>query len=230
MTIKELSDEFSTYLNSYSNTANIILDEYEKSVFLTKAQEQIILEYYSGRNMTRTSYEETEEIRRYLSNLINTHNYSIKDNLSIKNKQYLYKVPDELWFIVYEEATILDSNDICINNKQVEVVPITHDELFRIQKNPFRGATKNRILRLDIGDDKVELITKYNINTYSIRYIQKPTPIVLVHLPEELSINGVTEPTNTKLHTALHRVILNRAVELAIQAKTYLMSSDKDDK
>ena len=51
MTNKEFSDGFSTLLNSFDITPNITLDEYEKSTFLTNAQEQLIIDIYSGRNV-----------------------------------------------------------------------------------------------------------------------------------------------------------------------------------
>ena len=51
MTTEEFSNEFDTLLNSYSNTEGfgkttntIELDEYEKSVFLTKAQEDVVID------------------------------------------------------------------------------------------------------------------------------------------------------------------------------------------
>ena len=52
MTTEEFSNEFDTLLNSYlvtgefgkvENLSTIKLDEYEKSVFLTRAQEEIII-------------------------------------------------------------------------------------------------------------------------------------------------------------------------------------------
>ena len=80
MTSEEFSNEFDTLLNSYSNVeafgetpSTIEVDEYEKSVFLTKAQEEIVIDMYNGKNPFKDSFEKTEEIRRYLSNLIKTH-------------------------------------------------------------------------------------------------------------------------------------------------------------
>ena len=79
MTNKEFSDGFSTLLNSFGITTNITLDEYEKSTFLTNAQEQLIIDIYSGRNVIYgKSFEQTEEIRRYLSNLVETYETSTK--------------------------------------------------------------------------------------------------------------------------------------------------------
>ena len=78
MTLEEFSNEFDILVQSYSKqlpfgeTYNFSFTEYEKSVFLTKAQEELVIELYNGKNPNRDSFEKTEEIRRYLSSLINT--------------------------------------------------------------------------------------------------------------------------------------------------------------
>ena len=52
MDVQELSNLFDTLLQSYITKDNsgeqntLAFDEYEKSIFLTKAQEQIVLELY----------------------------------------------------------------------------------------------------------------------------------------------------------------------------------------
>ena len=74
MNVQEFSNSFDTLLQpyiakeSFSEQNNLAFDEYEKSVFLTKAQEQIVLELYQ-------ELEQSEEVRKYLSNLIKTDNY-----------------------------------------------------------------------------------------------------------------------------------------------------------
>ena len=69
MTTEEFSNEFDILLNSYSSKDNqsVNIDEYEKSVFLTKAQEDLIISAYNGKNSTYDAFEKTEEIRRYLN-------------------------------------------------------------------------------------------------------------------------------------------------------------------
>lgn len=81
MTTEEFSNEFDTLLNSYSNEYSINIDEYEKSIFLSHAQEEILLELYNGKNQFEDSFEGTEEIRRYLSNLVKT--YTTTKKLSL---------------------------------------------------------------------------------------------------------------------------------------------------
>ena len=214
MTTDEFSNEFDVLIQPYlqdkqfGTVDKLSFDEYEKSVFLTKAQEDIILEYYSGKNPFGNSFEETEEVRRFLSNIV-------KEASLEKTGNNIYKSPDDLWFITYEKVVMGN----CIKN--IQVIPVTQDELNRILNNPFKGASDRRVLRLDIGD-KIELISNKQIDSYTIRYISKPRPIILTDLTNGLSINEVTEQTECELNPAIHRTILNRAVTLALQSKSIL--------
>lgn len=225
MTNKEFSDGFSTLLNSFGTTPNITLDEYEKSTFLTNAQEQLIIDIYSGRNIIYgKSFEQTEEIRRYLSNLVETYETSTKvtGKLGLSQDSVFFEIPQDTWFITYEVAFLKDSRLGCLDGIEASVVPLPQDDLYRAKDNPFRGPSKDRVLRLDIKSDLAELISKYNVDKYLMRYISQPTPIILVDLPDGLSINGVSTESECELNPVVHRAILERAVQLAIISKTQL--------
>ena len=225
MTNKEFSDGFSTLVNSFGVTPNITLDEYEKSTFLTNAQEQLIIDIYSGRNIIYgKSFEQTEEIRRYLSNLVETYETSTKvtGKLGLSKDSVFFEIPQDTWFITYEVAFLKDSRLGCLDGIEASVVPLPQDDLYRAKDNPFRGPSKDRVLRLDIKSDLAELISKYNVDKYLMRYISQPTPIVLVDLPDGLSINGVSTESECELNPVVHRAILERAVQLAIISKTQL--------
>jgi hypothetical protein len=225
MTNKEFSDGFSTLLNSFGITPNITLDEYEKSTFLTNAQEQLIIDIYSGRNVIYgKSFEQTEEIRRYLSNLVETYETSTKvtGKLGLSQDSVFFEIPQDTWFITYEVAFLKDSRLGCLDGIEASVVPLPQDDLYRAKDNPFRGPSKDRVLRLDIKSDLAELISKYNVDKYLMRYISQPTPIILVDLPDGLSINGVSTESKCELNPVVHRAILERAVQLAIISKTQL--------
>lgn len=225
MTNKEFSDGFSTLLNSFGITPNITLDEYEKSTFLTNAQEQLIIDIYSGRNIIYgKSFEQTEEIRRYLSNLVETYETSTKvtGKLGLSQDSVFFEIPQDTWFITYEVAFLKDIRLGCLDGIEASVVPLPQDDLYRAKDNPFRGPSKDRVLRLDIKSDLAELISKYNVDKYLMRYISQPTPIVLVDLPDGLSINGVSTESECELNPVVHRAILERAVQLAIISKTQL--------
>lgn len=225
MTNKEFSDGFSTLLNSFGVTPNITLDEYEKSTFLTNAQEQLIIDIYSGRNIIYgKSFEQTEEIRRYLSNLVETYETSTKvtGKLGLSKDSVFFEIPQDTWFITYEVAFLKDSRLGCLDGIEASVVPLPQDDLYRAKDSPFRGPSKDRVLRLDIKSDLAELISKYNVDKYLMRYISQPTPIILVDLPDGLSINSVSTESECELNPVVHRAILERAVQLAIISKTQL--------
>ena len=226
MTTEEFSNEFDVLLNSYSNVEsfgkapNITeLDEYEKSVFLTKAQESIVKDLYNGR-LTGEGFESTEEQRRYLDALVSTLELTSK-NLTIpqmESNSKFFSLPPEVWYITYESALLSDETLGCKNNTVVEVVPVRQDEYNRIKKNPFRGPSDRRVIRIDTGASTVELISKYNIESYFIKYLSKPKPIILEDITSDnLSIDNEREKMECSLNTALHRPILERAVALAIK-------------
>lgn len=235
MTIKEFSDEFDTLINSYNLTNQfstgqgvLSFDEYEKSVFLTKAQEDIIKELYSGKNQNSESFEKTEEVRRELNELVET--YITTDQVSYpfitNNKEsYCFKLPNDVWFIIMESAVLTDKNLNCKNGITVPIVPITHDEYSKIINNPFRGANDRRVLRLDINNNIVEIVSKYNVGHYFVRYLKKPSPIILVNLPEDLKIDGVNTITECTLNSVIHRKILERAIQIAISSKSITSNS-----
>ena len=222
MNVQELSNLFDTLLQPYITKDNfgkqntLAFDEYEKSIFLTKAQEQIVLELYQ-------ELEQSEEVRKYLSNLIKTDNYAPvgeQDETLINNnfKSYKVEISNDILFMIYEQCTLSDENN-CINNKVVSVVPTIHDDLDKVLKNPFKSPNSRKVIRLDF-DNKIELISKYNISNYKVRYLKKPNPIILVALEGNLSINnGDTKVSNGETNPILHERIVQRAVQLAVQSK-----------
>lgn len=227
MTTVEFSNEFDTLLDSYrrfkdfdskEELDSLDFNEYEKSIFLTQAQQQIVVELYTGRNDKGASFEATEELRAYLRNLIKSATLEEQINVSSIMKTQLFKLPEDMLFITYEEAKLDDDNAGCSNGKTISVVPITQDEYHRVRKNPFRKPNSRRALRLDKGNDIVEIISEYSLTDYNIMYISKPTPIVLGNF-SEVSVDGYNTITECKLDSVVHRLILERAVSLAIRSK-----------
>ena len=220
MNVQELSNLFDTLLqpsivkDNFGEQNTLAFDEYEKSIFLTKAQEQIVLELYQ-------ELEQSEENRKYLSNLIKTGNYvpiGEQDETLINNtfKSYKVEIEDSVLFMIYEQCTLSDENN-CINGRIVSVVPTIHDDLDKVLKNPFKSPNNRKIIRLDF-DNKIELISKYNISNYKVRYLKKPNPIILVKL-EDLNIDKKQEVSNGETNPILHERIVQRAVQLAVQSK-----------
>lgn len=102
-------------------------------------------------------------------------------------------------------------------NAYTNVMPITHDDFYRTYNNPFRGVTNRRALRLTAANKLYEVVSKYDIDKYFIRYVKRPEPIILEDLPDGLTINGKDEAQTCLLDESLHDVILSNAVQLALQ-------------
>lgn len=215
MTTSELSNEFDILFNNISSNQAPGLDSYEKSVLLTQAQEEIIKGLYNG-NLVGESFEATEELRRYIESLVKTEVLEPMEELpftGISSKSTFFKLPPEVWFITYEQATV---GAIASPSKVVKVVPMRQDEWNKSKSNPFKTPNYNKVIRLDSGENVIELVTNYaTIDTYLIKYIKRPRPIILETLPDYLSINGEHNESGCELNTALHRIILERAVQLA---------------
>lgn len=219
MTPIEFSDEFDTLVNSYLLTADYDsrkFDEYEKSVFLTTAQEQIVKELYTGA-LKGLSFEHTEELRRSLDSLIKTEKPDLSDESSSIKGALVYDLKPDTWFIIYESAVIDDESAGCLNGVDISIIPMTHDEYHSVRRNPFRQPNLRKAVRLDAGELKVEIISKYIIKDYTVRYLAKPRPIILTYLGD-LTINGCSEETGCQLNSLTHRVILERAVQLALDS------------
>lgn len=224
MTTLEFSNEFDVLINAFGDSYdknNLAFDEYEKSIFLTKAQEEIIIDLYNGKNPFGDSFEKTEEIRRYLSDLIKTYTTTDKKvgYTGLSKSSVFFELPDDLWFITYESVNLKDDRLGCRSGENISVIPITQDEYHRIGKNPFRGANERKALRLDLSNKVVEIVSKYNVESYLVRYLSRPVPIILTNLADDLSINDISTKTECELNPVIHRAILERAVKLAIISK-----------
>lgn len=237
MTAEEFSNQFDVLLDSFGRAnfpeetvGNIALDEYEKSVYLTRAQEALVLSYYNGSSVGE-SFEETEEVRRYLANLVETSvlkPIDLRTGISSDGSHTYFTLPSDLWFITHESAT---TDSSCAAFKSIDVYPVTQDDYDKTKRNPYRGANNRRALRLDLADGVIEVVSTYHLSDYTVRYLRKPKPIILTDLGD-LTIDGESQTSDygnnhsaCELHTALHEKILEVAVLTALQNKTKTFNS-----
>lgn len=76
MTRQEFSDQFDVFYNNITSNQAPGLDEYEKSVFLTRAQDEIIKDYFTpGTNKLGAGFDDTERRQIDFSMLINVVEY-----------------------------------------------------------------------------------------------------------------------------------------------------------
>lgn len=239
MQLSDFSTGFDLLLNSYAtkagfgstdNPSSIELDEFEKSQFLTNAQEKIVEGLYNGRNPWGESFEETEELRRYLGSLVKDVELTPVTTssgavLGVDSKSKFFTLPNDLWFITYESVNI--TREGCEGNNTLEVYPVRQDEYHKIKKNPFRGANNRRALRLDLSENNVEIICKFKVDKYYVRYLRRLKPIILAKLDIDSPIQGHYMPQECEVHESLHQKILELAVQMALQSRGYSINRDK---
>lgn len=208
MTISELIDEFNILYNNITSNQAPGLSDNEIKTFLNQAQEAIVTELYNGN--LKDSFESSEAYTRYLSSIVKqvkvpgtigtkkiTFNSIYSDNLAFDNTECkAVELADDVFFIVYEQSKLNDNTAI--------VTPTTHNTLYNVVNNPFKGPNNRRVLRVSNGKN-VELYYPKNSNLteYTYRYVKKPT-----------DINKLTGKS-LDLPEVLHRTILLRAVQLA---------------
>jgi hypothetical protein len=228
MTTLEFSNEFDIYFNSIATNAAPSIDLYEKSVYLTKAQLEIVKNYFNPRgNKYQTGFEGSTKRRNDLNELLKGAKSTIviASTNGISDDSQFFRIENETFLIVQEQAKV-SSSDKCVDGKYIKVVPKTHDEYEEQKDSPFKKPDKSVIWRLDYysqqgGSKNIELIPAYTVTEYKYRYIKYPEPIVLTDLNTEftgegLSVDGVSIAQTCKLSKSIHREILDRAVELAL--------------
>lgn len=226
MSIEELNNEFDIHYNSIAGQSSPNLDLYEKSIFFTKAQLELVKDYYDPQsNRKQKGFEASEKRRTDLKELIKNYKSLIyfSDNNAIDSNSKFFNIPNDVFIITNEKGIIKDTG--CFEGKSLNIKPMTQDE-YNIQiDNPFKKPNEKVAWRLDfskINNNKVvEIVTPYKIE-YNLRYIKYPKPIILGDLDilfpsENLSIDGQTSPSTCELDIEIHKEIVDRAVELALR-------------
>lgn len=159
MTNSELSNEFDVLYNNITSNQAPGLNEYEKSVFLTKAQSQLVNEYFNNRTDGFGGGFDGSQKRQYdfssltrVSNLyeLNTFKERISDIEKLDKRSKVFLFPKDYYLAVNEILT--DSK------KQYSVIPINHVEYQRLMSKPYNLPIKRGAWRL--------LTDKKNCNYY----------------------------------------------------------------
>lgn len=253
MTCEEFSNLFDTLLNSYNIQAGfgegsnkqgaITLDEYEKSVLLTQAQD-IIVKSYFDRTLNNQGQGFDDSTRRQVdfSSLITVAEGKIQTDADILKKRYddrstLYKLNDDILLMLNEKLTVTHGKD----TTSYIVVPINYKEYDREMSKPYGQPLKKQAWRLfqnvSTGYDIIsEIISRFGTISYgdtcvySYRYIKRPTPIILVNLPNGLTIDNISIKKECSLNPILHMDIVNKAYELALRTRGGSSSLPVDDR
>ena len=230
MTTQEFSNEFDVLYNNIMSNQAPGLDEYEKSVFLTKAQLEILKNYFNPKgNKYGQGFDENAKRQIDFSTLITVAKplqYTpTGDYVKFDDRSQLYTMPQNILLMLNETGI----NTVDGVNRLISIVPMNYEEYARLISKPWKQPLKNqgwRLFQSTSGVDFIsEIVIKYNssLTDYKIRYVKRPNPIILANLADEysnVSIEGISTITECELDPIIHPEILQRAVELAKSAYT----------
>lgn len=227
MTTQEFSSEFDVLYNNVMSNSAPGLDEYEKSVFLTKAQNEILKNYFNPKgNKYQEGFDDNPKRQIDFSSLVKVAEPSMisPDTSYVKmdERSKLYTIPVDILFIVNETAKLTSGS----KSRYLSIVPISFEEYNRLMSKPYKCPLRNqgwRLLQYSNKGIAEIIVVGGTLSEYKIRYIKRPKPIILADLDEvysNVSIDGQTSVSECELDPILHPEILQRAVELAKAAYT----------
>ncbi len=198
MTIQEFSNTFDTLLNSYNTQSQfgeqaskreIVLDEYEKSVLLTQAQDIVVKSYFDGTlNQQGQGFDDSSRRQMDFSSLIKIAELDPLDSneteiQTFDDRGIVYQLPrkvvddveiegtTDVLFILNEKLT-----QVCTKGEQrIEqwrkdfvIVPISYKEYDREMSKPYAQPLKKQAWRLFQNqttgfDINSELIPRFNV-------------------------------------------------------------------
>ena len=211
MKLQEFDLEFDILYNNINSGKAPGINALEKSILLTQAQDFVVQNLYS-----RLGFENDESVMQTLSPLVTSDTYTHENKGIEKDKndknRYLISKPQNISYIVYESAKIKNG----CSETQVAVLPVKSDDFNKVYRNPFRGCTKLRVLRL-LEENKIVIVSKYDVTDYYVKYIRRPKNIVLEGATK-FGVDGYKLTEECELPSSIHRTILYKAIELAKEA------------
>lgn len=149
MTIQEFSTEFDVLYNNVTSNQAAALNEYEKSVFLTKAQSQLVNEYFNSRTDGFGGGFDGSQKRQYdFSGLvrverlfdINTFKERVDATEKLDRRSKVFLFPQNYFLAV---------NEILSDEKgQYSVIPLSYTEYQRLMLKPYNFPVKRAAWRI----------------------------------------------------------------------------------
>ena len=170
MTTGEFSDQFDVLYNNITSSQAPGLDEYEKSVFLTKAQDEIVKNYFSEKsNKLQTGFDGSQKRQADFSMLMRSGSAEINSSnkgefATVGFKIELPETTDKVFIIINEQVLKIQRtvttpsvepgeptseptvNDTLMGVRQI--IPISYDEYTRLMSKPYQSPLKRQAWRI----------------------------------------------------------------------------------
>ena len=257
MTAQEFSSEFDLLYNNVSSAQAPGLTEYEKSVFLTKAQDEIIKNYFTnvqGGKKYQQGVEDSEKRYADFSALLTVAvlNAETVDAVPFDERGKIFRLPDgkssdakKVMIVITEtfKTGNINPGEDEPSLTSYQVIPLKFDKYIRLMSKPSSDPLKKQVWKLmgnsETGNGSIEIVPHWkdkdnSINVLILKYIRKPHPIIL----EDLAVQGLSieGQTTQKIETVINRSRytlkgnLNVSVEGSVQSYPFKLSIDAPSK
>lgn len=222
----EWEERFDVLYNNITSNQAPGLNTYEKSVLLTKGQDEVLKNHFTANskgNDIGQGYDDGPKRQIDFSMLTTSAevtSVSTAARFDTRSNSKNVALPTGIMMIINELVQVTRGG------KTVDLVvkPLRFDEYDRLMSKPYARPLVKQAWRLINSDtaNKADLVVGPGdaITKYIVRYIRKPKPIIIGDL-DGLTIDGYTYGTGTdqtqgcELDPMLYEEILQRAVELA---------------
>lgn len=233
MTYRELSDMMDVLSNRFAlgkNTGVVPFDEYEKSVFLTKAANEIVKEMMPF-------YDRNEKIKKQLLPItrifeVGTLQSTTTVPLSSRYKDgtLVYEIPSDIMYVVSE--SLKGSTGAILKR----IKPLKDDEAYYTLESPFRVTTRSYAYRVGLSMSESNIVKEYSeiitnvssspVPKYHMKYLTVIPPFIVTENLEDATISGLGSlPAGISLDDEaplpmLHEKILDKAILIGYLAKS----------
>ena len=161
MTTTEFSNEFDVLYNNIASNAAPGINEYEKSIFLTRAQSEIVRSYFEPNNKVRTGFDGSEKRQYDFSILMRTASLfninTVKERITSDEK-----IDKRSQVFIFPEDYFLSVNEVITDSRQFySVLPITYDEYQRMMTKPYPYPPRRVAWRLITDKKNCNYIQEY---------------------------------------------------------------------
>lgn len=219
MTPEEMDNMFDVLYNNITSNQAPGLNAYEKSIFLTKAQDEIVKNYFNPKSKGNNLQEGFDDNAKRQVDFSMLTSVESKESFTAslfdgRDNSRSVNLPNGMMMAINEMAVVTRNTD----NVTLQVIPIKFDEYSRLMSKPYKRPLKYQAWRLINNDtvNKADIIIgpTDTLTKYIIRYIRRPKPIVVSDL-DGLTIEGEGSQSGCEIDKILHEEIVQRAVELA---------------
>jgi hypothetical protein len=238
MTAAEFSRQFDVRFNNIDSNLAHSVTEYEKSLYLTQAQLEIVKNYFNPKgNKYQEGFDGSPKREIDFSNIIIVHKIGTGTSatptvavsqLAFGTTSLLLQIPANVLAILNERFQYNGGSNSSYT-ADTTVVPIEYNQYQTVLGKAYKDPPLRQTWRLVRGGAyagfstdgyvNVELIPKSSFAVgqnycYTVRFIKYPKPIITFASDAATSIQGLYAVTECELSPEIHEEILARAVEL----------------